>query len=99
MLRDIYLATGGVGTFFIAVLMFVSFIGWMMAITEAVTRASLSVVGRVSIVVATSLLPPLGIVVTSWFIRQDQRAISRTMRAFKAREQATADGSSERSAA
>jgi hypothetical protein len=99
MLRDIYLATGGVGTFFIAILMFVSFIGWMMAVTEAVTRTSLSLAGRVGIVVVTSLAPPLGIVVTSWFIRQDRRAISRTMRAFKAREQGSPETSAQRSAA
>lgn len=99
MLRDIYLATGGVGTFFIAILMFISFIGWMMAVTEAVTRDSLSLAGRIGIVVSTSLVPPLGIVVTSWFIRQDRRAISRTMRAFKAREQGSPETSAQRSAA
>ena len=99
MLRDIYLAAGGVGTFFISILMFLSFIGWMMAVTEAVTRTSLSRAGRVGIVVATSLLPPLGIVVTSWFIRQDRRAVSRTMRAFKAREQGSPEKSAQRSAA
>lgn len=99
MLRDIYLAAGGVGTFFIAILMFFSFIGWMMAVTEAVTRSSLSRTGRVGIVVATSLAPPLGILVTSWFIRQDRRAVSRTMRAFKAREQGSPEYDSRRSAA
>jgi hypothetical protein len=99
MLRDIYLAAGGVGTFFIAVLMFLSFIGWMMAVTEAVTRPSLSRAGRFGIVVATSLLPPLGIAVTSWFIRQDRRAVSRTMRAFKAREDGSPENQSRRSAA
>lgn len=99
MLRDIYLATGGVGTFFIAILMFLSFIGWMMAVTEAVTRISLSPAWRAGIVLATSLVPPLGIVVTTWFIRQDRRAVSRTMRAFKARQQGSPVTSGKRSAA
>ncbi|MDA0378949.1 MAG: hypothetical protein O3C45_10815 [Bacteroidetes bacterium] len=99
MLRDIYLTFGGVGTFFIALLMFLAFIGWMMAVTEAVTRSSLPLAGRIAIVVSTSLLPPLGILVTAWFIRQDRRAISRTMRAFKARASGSPAIESRRSAA
>lgn len=80
MLRDIYLSAGGVGTFFIAVGMFVTFIGWWMAITEAVTRETLSTGIRAVLILFVSLLPPLGIVVATAFIRADAREVSQAMK-------------------
>ncbi|MDE2997372.1 MAG: hypothetical protein OXT73_11670 [Bacteroidota bacterium] len=86
MLREIYLSAGGVGTFFIAVGMFVSFVGWMMALTETITRASLSRAAKAGLILLISLLPPLGVVLTAWYVRLDRRSVSRAMRAFKQAE-------------
>jgi len=80
MLRDIYLSTGGVATFFIAIGMFVSFIGWWMAITATVTRESLGAAAKSVIILLVSLLPPLGILVSAFFIRRDGRIVSRAMK-------------------
>ena len=55
MLRDIYLSAGSVGTFFIAIGMFVTFIGWWMAVTETVTREGLTMAWRVVLVLFMSL--------------------------------------------
>lgn len=79
MLRDIYLSAGGVGTFIITIGMFVTFIGWWMAITEAVTRESLRAGLRVVIILLISILPPLGVLVAAFFIRQDARKVTRAM--------------------
>jgi len=80
MLRDIYLSAGGVGTFFIAVGMFVTFIGWWMAITETVTREGLNTVHRAAIILVVSLFPPLGILVSGIYIRREGRKVSRAMK-------------------
>lgn len=80
MLRDIYLSAGGVGTFFIAVGMFISFIGWWMAITATVTRESLGTASKSVIVLLVSLLPPLGILVSAFYIRRDGRKVSKAMK-------------------
>lgn len=84
MLRDIYLSAGSVGTFFIAIGMFVTFIGWWMAITETVTREGLSFVRRAVLIVFMSLLPPSGVLVTAWYIRGDRRIVSKAMKAHDA---------------
>ena len=78
MLRDIYLATGGIGAFFMAITMFVSFIAWWMAVTATVTR-DLSRAARAAIVVVVSLFPPLGMFVASWYVISDRRAVSEAM--------------------
>lgn len=80
MLRDIYLSAGGVGTFFIAVGMFVTFIGWWMAITETVTRNGLKTFHRVAILLVISLAPPLGILVSAIYIRREGRKVSKAMK-------------------
>ncbi len=67
----------------IAIGMFVTFIGWWMAVTESVTREGLSLVTRTVLVVATSLFPPMGILVVSWFIRKDRKTVSKAMKAIK----------------
>lgn len=81
MLRDIYISAGSVGTFFIAIGMFVTFIGWWMAVTETVTREGLSSVWRAVLVVFMSLLPPTGILVSAFYIRSDRRAVSKALKA------------------
>lgn len=80
MLRDIYISTGSVGTFLIAIGMFVTFIGWWMAVTETVMREGLSNTWRVVLVLIMSLLPPTGILVAAFYIRSDRRAVSRSMK-------------------
>lgn len=80
MLRDIYLSAGGVGTFFIAVGMFVTFIGWWMAITATVTREGLNGIHRAAIILLVSLFPPLGILVSGIYIRREGRKVTKAMK-------------------
>ena len=80
MLRDIYFSAGGVGTFFIAIGMFLSFIGWWMAITATVTREALGTSTKALVVLVVSLLPPVGILVSAFYIRKDGRQVSRAMK-------------------
>jgi hypothetical protein len=86
MLRDIYISTGSVGTFLIAVGMFVTFIVWWMAVTETVTREGLSNTWRAALVLFMSLLPPTGVLVTALYIRSDRRAVSRSLKAHRMAE-------------
>jgi len=75
MLNEIYALAGGVGAFFIAVAMFVSFIGWWMAVTATVTR-DLSTPLKSVLVIVVSLFPPLGVFLVSFFVYLDRRAVS-----------------------
>lgn len=86
MLRDIYISTGGIGTFFIAVTMFFSFVGWLMAVTETITRPSLTTWMRSALILIVSLMPPLGILLSAWYVHKDRKATSKAMRAFKQAE-------------
>lgn len=75
MLKEIYAVAGGVGAFFIAVAMFVSFIGWWMAVTATVTRDMRSPLKSL-LIVMVSLFPPLGVLLVSFFVYTDRRAVS-----------------------
>jgi len=74
MLREIYSAVGGVGAFFVAIAMFLSFVGWWMAVTGTVMRI-LPLSLKVFFVVIVSLFPPLSIVLISAYLIQDRRKV------------------------
>jgi len=71
MLREIYTAVGGVGAFFVAVAMFLSFVAWLMAVTGTVVRDIPRTV-KVFLVLLISLIPPLSIFLASAFLVQDR---------------------------
>ena len=79
MLRDIYLSAGSVGTFFITIGMFLTFIGWWMALTETVTRKGLTTGWRTVLVLLMSLFPPIGILIAAFYVRSDRREVSRAL--------------------
>ncbi len=76
MLREIYTAVGGVGAFFVAIAMFLSFVGWWMAVTGTVMR-TLPATVKALLVVVVSLFPPLSIVLISGYLVQDRRTAKR----------------------
>jgi hypothetical protein len=72
MLRDIYMAFGGVGTFLIAMGMCLTVLSWWLAITGTMMR-SMNRWRRAGLLFLVSLVPPASIGVLIAFLINDRR--------------------------